>query len=180
MARYYRRRGRRSYRRRSYVARRYSPECQTIAGFWDAETFLITQYYPVVPPAATQGVRKVTNISVDFALETGANLTFGWALVYWPNADRLFSGNPGGYVPALASPQFGTALSLYEPNQHVLLQGIFNTTDMKTFRRFTRLARNLQSEDSLIFLIRGYAAEQAPTGEQHINFAMTFSYAITF
>lgn len=180
MARYYRRRGRRTYRRRSYVPRRYSPECQTIAGFWDADNFLTTQYFAVVPPAGMQGVRKVANISVDFALETGANLTFGWALVYWPNAERLFAGDPGNYVPALADPQFNVALSLYEPNQHVLMQGIFNTTDMKSFRRFTRLSRNLQSEDSLIFLIRGYAAEVAPTDEQHVNFAMTFSYAITF
>ena len=124
------------------MSRRYSPECQTIAGQWNAENFLVTSYFPIVPPSGTQGVRKVANVTVDFALETGANLTFGWALVYWPNAERLFSSDPGTYLPALASPTIGTAVSLYEPNQHVLMQGIFNTTNQKTFRRFTRLSRN--------------------------------------
>lgn len=181
MARYYRRRGRRSYRRRSVVTRRYSPECQTLAGYFTAENFDSTQYFPVVPPSATQGVRKVANISVDFAMEMGQSLTFGWALVYWPNAARLIQGATGTYLPALAKPTTGTALSLYEPNQHVLMEGIFNTTNQKTFRRFTRLSRNLQSEDSLIFLVRGYAIESDGTEwTGAVNFAMTFSYAITF
>lgn len=175
MARYYRRRSRRTFRRRALKASRYSVETSVCAGVINPQGDLTTQYRPFVPQTNIQGVRKVKNITLDFVLQTDAQLTFGWALVYWPQFDEEHML----YTPALAEPVAGSVLSLYEPNQNVIMQGIFNTTNSKQFRRFTALSRNLNSEDTLMLLIRPYTINPN-WGGQEIHYAFTVKYAITF
>ena len=179
MARYYRRRGRRTYRRRGLKTQRYSVETSVCAGAFDLrQEQQGTQWKAFVPVSNVQGLRKVKNITLDFVMETAVHMTFGWALVYWPQFDKSHML----YEPTLAAPDSSMILSLYEPNQNVIMQGIFNTTDSKQFRRFSSLARNLNSEDTLMLLIRPYNWDEStvPEGSNQIRYAFTVKYAITF
>lgn len=143
---------------------------------WDEESIQNgnTLYWYMVPRTDIQGIRKVKNFSLEFCMRSDEQLTFGWALVYWPGYWTQTGGQPL-YPPVLATPEAAPS-SLYEPNQHVIMQGIFNTTDAKQFRRFSGLARNLNSEDTVVLMIRVYAHNQ-DTGS---SAAVTCRYAIAY
>lgn len=175
MARYFRRRPRRSYRRRAVVPKRFSVETTVItAGMPGLNKTVYTQ---LIPMATVQGVRKASKFNLDFVVRSDVDVVFAWAVVYVPNFPLVQNQM---YQPALNAPDTA-GTSLYEPNQHVIMQGIFSTRNANQFKRFSPLARNLQSEDCIVLLVRlleSYTAEV--TDADPVRFACTFQYAITF
>lgn len=85
---------------------------------------------------------------------------------------------PEGTEPSMFNVGDGTAKSLYEPNQNVILSGIIDSTMVYTFK--TRLARNLNAGDSISLLLwdNNYPAES----NMSIVTGLAFScnYAISF
>ena len=86
------------------------------------------------------------------------------------------------YVPEGTSPTppaIGTvnAASLYEPNQNVILSGLVDTHQVYSFK--TRLARNLNSGDSIVIIASNVANAAS---QQKITFSLcaTCNYAIAF
>ena len=87
------------------------------------------------------------------------------------------------YVPEDQKPQAinrGSstgAVSLYEPNQNVIMSGYItpNYNTMQTFG--TRLARNLNSGDTIQIIIAPAAATDAVTSEL---IGISLNYAITY
>lgn len=107
----------------------------------------------VVPVTNLQGMRKVKNFTLEGCpVRVTDNVTIGWALVYVPNVERA------GAIDALAEYP-GGPVSLYEPNQHVIMQGVWNSSEGTPIRRFSRLSRNLNSEDGICLVIRQYTAD---------------------
>lgn len=172
--------GRRRFNRsrRSYIPRpmkKYSVENIMVAGAFDltAEQWNVPMNgsipvaYNVVNPAqfvidsaiqTIQGTRKVKNFSVTFLGDIQRPTLF--ALVYKPEGVDIKALTPGNG-------------SIYEPNQNVLMTGIFEKGQQNKW--FTRLGRNLNSGDSIVLLIAVYSDDAI-----QYNWGAQITYAISF
>ena len=142
-----------------YKKNKYSAENALIEGAitganTDQEGFHKQGNFVIVPPTEAQGTRKVKNLTVRFLLGPAYNINktdptdrteavgnIQFAVVFVPQGTA-----PNSLVTGT---QF---ISLYEPNQNVILSGVVDNTQTYTFR--TRLARNLNSGDCIAIVIR--------------------------
>jgi hypothetical protein len=97
-----------------------------------------------------------------------------WSLVYAPEGTL-----PAALVQlagAMAAP-----MSLYEPNQNVIMSGLIDSTvpPPTPVVAHSRLARNLQSNDSIVMIFTNAVANPAGVGFAW-QFLLTFNYAITY
>lgn len=121
---------------------------------------------PLVSAVNTQGMRKAKNFTLK--LIYGGNTPLIWALVYVPQ----------GQTPSkLTRGSADTPASMYEPNQNVIMSGFIVPTYQQAQVYRTRLARNLNSGDSIQLLVAtalaGATVTEAPIGA-------TLNYAITY
>lgn len=167
MARRYRRP--RNYSRRVKTSK-YSSETYAIADSLVSSAATLKGTFSVVPQTEILGVRKVKNFTVNIAyhINTGEQIdhrSIFWALVYVPQ----------GTTPSPM--QVGTSatfLSLYEPNQNVILSGMAVLNEpSKTYR--SRLARNLNSGDSIYLVVQGDL-----TGDFNDLLQASINYAISY
>ena len=155
----------RSYRRgRPLKTVKYSNETYnaTVTFSLAAQTQAATSLISAVD---TQGTRKAKNFTLRFVF--GGPVPLMFALVYVPQGQ-----NPGN----LTLGTIENPASLYEPNQNVILSGyiVSQSNQAPTFR--TRLARNLNSGDSIALIIRsvdGTAIASASLG-------IILNYAISY
>lgn len=121
-----------------------------------------------------QGVRKCKNFELSLtgtpftAGDTIAHAPMFFALVYVPQGtepSQISIGNPDACA------------SLYEPNQNVIMCGVWPSDLTAPFIKKTRLARNLNSGDRIVLVMT-----VPPFGEGHFekNIAVTLNYAISF
>lgn len=181
MARYYRRRARRSYRARPVKRMRYSAECSLIrASFKDSVNLV---HIPIAPlenvTTAIFGMRKAKNFTLTLASNVPTSIgnaaIVEFALVYWP---QVYANAPTTYIPTLSDlPASGNAVSMYEPNQNVIMQGIWTLSE-SSYRGFSRLARNLNSGDTLMIIMK-YVGDPIPANTT-INIAGTIKFAIGY
>ena len=158
----------RRYRRRTYIRRplktiKYSNETACFNNFpvgAASGEFHTFDPFVLIPPTDIQGTRKVKNITLRIGASTTTVTNFIFAVVYVPD----------GTVPnGLSTSEDENFGSLYEPNQNVIMSGMFagqlavpsetlsdSAVSPSTFR--SRLARNLNSGDSIVMLIA------SPTG----------------
>lgn len=120
---------------------------------------------PLITSIDAQGTRKAKNFTLRFVFAGDIPLMF--ALVYLPQ------GQQAGTMT------FGTVeqpASLYEPNQNVILAGYIppSSNQAPTFR--TRLARNLNSGDSIILIIRAVGS----TAITDAHLGIMLNYAISY
>lgn len=138
---------------------------------------------PIVPDAGgVLGTRKCKN----FTLRIGVSPTtivdstdpnnpidmtarVAFALVYVPEGT-----NPS----ILAFGAGNNAISLYEPNQNVIMAGIVDSQQTYSFK--TRLARNLNSGDQLFLVFSDLLAVGAVTDSTHTPVTFSLNYAISF
>ena len=104
----------------------------------------------VTPPSATEGARKVKNISVSLVSTSDTTFALYWALVYVPQGTQVGSLNVSS-----------ATASLYEPNQYVMNCGI-SDPNAGPIRFFTPLARNLNSGDAIYLLVSNGGSDTAP------------------
>lgn len=124
---------------------------------------------PIVTPTNIGGMRKVKNFTLRF--QSGVSCQYQIALVYVPegtNASNIQISNNNNVV------------SVYEPNQNVIIAGIVTTgIDNATSVLRTRLARNLNSGDSVYLAIRQLNSFTALPAQEAQVFAMV-NFAITY
>lgn len=118
----------------------------------------------IVPPTATQGMRKVKHITVSLAqpgqVSTANSPTsVFWALVYVPQ----------GTTPNQLSL---TGSSMYEPNQFVMNCGTFDC-NAGPVRFHSPISRNLNSGDKIYLIIAN------PNQSAQGVFLYTVRYAVT-
>lgn len=154
-------RRRRTGRRRPYKVVKYSNETTVFNGNITG-TGTMENVAVMIASVAAQGMRKAKNFSLQFI--TTSEVPVYFALVYVPQGtdpSHLNYGTPEQPV------------SLYEPNQNVILVGCsIANSPQQTWR--TRLARNLNSGDSIQLRVgceNGYTTS---------NFAISLNYAITY
>lgn len=170
----------RRYRRRRYAISRplktakYSNETYTVQQSTDAGANLQFQKsFPVVPDTSVLATRKCKNFTLKLGILgfTGSTKFPGF---YW-----VLAFVPQGVDPSLiqtAAQSASAAVSLYEPNQNVIMSGVI--TDSQTHTYKTRLARNLNSGDeiALIVLVQNHDTANPIT----VEWASTINYAISY
>ena len=117
----------------------------------------------MIPETNVQGTRKCKNFTLT--LSSVPNIPFLFALVYVPE---------GTSISNLSLPNNNTPLSLYEPNQNVIMSGIFGGPFSSVTRFKTRLARNLNGGDNIALVIR--PVQDYDTGAP-ITVALNYSVA---
>ncbi len=158
----------RNYSRRVKTAK-YSNETYSIADTITSNNAVVFGVFSVVPQTDTLGVRKVKNFTVNMAYHTTADdddhRSIFWALVYVPQ----------GTLPAQMSVgTSGNFLSLYEPNQNVILSSMSVINEpSKTLR--SRLARNLNSGDSIYLVVTGdRSGSYTDLVQASVNYAISY------
>lgn len=165
------------YRRRRRVASRavkavrYSNEtyCQSVpstvgVGDWNSSIAIC-----MVPATQTAGMRKAKNFTLSMQyIDLKAPLAF--ALVYVPQ-----NQDPQDINRAVWSETATAPTSLYEPNQNVIMQGLVPLESNGRIEFKTRLARNLNSGDSVFLVLRTIAdITTSPTFSCQLNFAICY------
>lgn len=146
----------------------------------------------VVPPTLSMGTRKVKNITlnigwdVDFFLwqeqAGGKRLIDGifnimyWALVFVPQGQ-----NPGNLQLNTVNEQ-DQASSIYEPNQNIIMTGACDLASTSATQKVrTRLARNLNSGDSICFITSILTnTDYNPTELGPVQVSVAANYAICY
>uniref|UniRef100_A0AAU8H6G6 Cap n=1 Tax=CRESS DNA virus TaxID=3138951 RepID=A0AAU8H6G6_9VIRU len=164
------RRSRRRYARgRPLKTVKYSNETMNFGGQKQYNTAenSPTLFAPIIAAVTTQGMRKCKNFTLH--IETTSSVPIAFALIYLPQ----------GQVPENQILNFGlqdAPSSIYEPNQNVILSGVVQANSPQlTFR--TRLARNLNSGDSIYILYRQLL--NVPAGGNYFIYC-SLNYAITY
>lgn len=181
----------RRYRRRRYYpivkslkSTKYSNETYASAIVWTSNVVGQRASYacPVIPtiPSGTLGTRKVKNFSLKLhALPT--TITDSSQNVTTLPARHIFVlvFVPEGTNPSL--PQIGALnqpVSLYEPNQNVILSGIIDSTQVYSSK--TRLARNLNAGDQIVLILYNLDSVQVQGDSMSAQVDFTCNYAVAF
>lgn len=173
MPRRYTRSGR--YTRRVKTVK-YSNETYNYAGEYTVANAAVKNVWSetLISAIDTQGVRKCKNFELSLTGSPFSNaqgITHApmfYALVYVPQGtepSQINIGNPD------------SAASLYEPNQNVIMAGVWPSDLTAPFVKKTRLARNLNSGDRIVLCL---ATPQFGQGPYSKNIAVTLNYAISF
>lgn len=174
MPRRYTRSGR--YTRRVKTVK-YSNETYNFAGQYNVANASVKNSWQetLISSIDQQGVRKCKNFELSLTgtafLAEGQNpvqAPIFYALVYVPQGtdpSQISIGNPDACA------------SLYEPNQNVIMAGVWPGDLTAPFTRKTRLARNLNSGDRIVLVM---AAPPFGQGAYSKNVAVTLNYAISF
>lgn len=151
---------------------KYSNETTGFSGVWTITDGVQVNNSVLIAPTSIQGTRKCKNFELSLCgspwSEAPTDVPIIWALVYVPQ----------GTTPSqIQVPDPGNASSIYEPNQNVIMSGIWPGNLTSNYKVKTRLARNLNSGDSIYLLFRT-AFDVADTVNKSI--VATLNYAIAY
>ena len=154
--------------RRSIKTTKYSNE--TFASMpppadFDSDT---TYMLPLVPKIEQGGVRKAKNFTLRIA--TDAPIPIFFALVYVPEGNSPSEIKFGTTI----SQHTLTSMSFYEPNQNVIIAGICGGGQQSPMAFKTRLARNLNSNDSVVLVFRPCLDIEQKSIAAMLNYAISY------
>ena len=129
--------------------------------------------YPIVPTSTTFGTRKVKNMTITID-QAGFAQPLLWALVYRPDGTSLSNLTVDGYDATAQNPSIP---EIYRPNQNVIMQGIIDPANNIPIRITTRLARNLDSGDTIYLVVTPYLDDDTTDDKYIIG---TVNYSIKF
>ena len=145
------------YYRKNYVRavvpkKKYSWEHYTFQrGATIAAQQKLNLYALVVPSTNSLGMRKCKNFTLSIIVQT--SFPVFWALVYCPDGTQPTALRVGGDNIENTPNTIG-AVSLYEPNQNVIMSGVLPANSTSPQRVSNKLARNLNSGDQ-IYMVFG-------------------------
>ncbi|APG55808.1 Cap [Circular ssDNA virus sp.] len=136
-----------------------------------------TKYITLIDAISQTGMRKVKNFTLSITQSTVHNSSgatkaassFVYALIYLPDGVSVTSLNVGSG---------SNSVSLYEPNQNVIMSGVCSS-DNGQLRLSTRLARNLNSGDKILLLFRPSNTAPGTSGD-YVNISSICNYSISF
>lgn len=136
-----------------------------------------TKYVTLIDAISQTGMRKVKNFTISITQspvydsnEAVKNTSaFVYALIYLPDGVSATALNVGSGQ---------NSVSLYEPNQNVIMSGVCSS-DNGQLRLSTRLARNLNSGDKILLLFRPANSATGDNGD-YVNVSTICNYSISF
>lgn len=141
------------YRRRRYRSNvkkaKYENQTNTVGTNWALANANAGVALNIIPSTDVSGTRKVKNFELQFQYEKQL-CPVAYALVYVPEGT-----NPNALeLTTLSVDPTQPPTSLYEPNQNVIMSGILPIESQAITKFRTRLARNLNSGDSIYLVLR--------------------------
>lgn len=160
------------YRRyRRVGGKRYSFETTNINILSDGNHPAAQMGYVITPPVQSYGKRKVKNFTLTLSADDNLDQPIVGALVYVPEGtiptELSVTGND--------TTQPNTVRSSYEPSQNVIMSFILKPGQSLPLTKKSALARNLDSSDRIMLIIKPYGNLGAQT-----QFVGTCSYAIKY
>lgn len=154
---------------------KYSNETTNASGDFTIANTIQNIAMPLISPSNVQGTRKCKNFELSLSGSPWAggedvltDIPLIWALVYVPEGTE-----PNGIrLGALGNPA-----SCYEPSQNVIMSGIWPGNLTSNYKVKTRLARNLNSGDSIYLVLR--TAVNEPDGATK-TLVVNLNYAIAY
>ncbi len=139
-----------------------------------------TYQSPIVLDTNIGGTRKIKNLSLSIMAYSRNNdwaIPFVFAVIYYPEQTGQEIKPPVLNVGGTINDQAIEPLSIYEPNQNVIMSGFIPTSSNTPVTFRSRLARNLNSGDTVLLLLRpiGVATEALD-----VDVAANFNYAICY
>lgn len=136
-----------------------------------------SQYVTLIDAISQTGMRKVKNFTLNITQSpvydsnqtVKAVSSFVYALVYLPD---------GVSATALNIGSGSNSVSLYEPNQNIIMSGVCSS-DNGQLRLTTRLARNLNSGDKILLIYRPTSTSPGASGD-YVNISAMCNYSISF
>ena len=179
--------GYRRYRRRNYPIYRSMRTKYSNETYSGTLRLLISSSAPnpvggqaIIPASNILGTRKCKNFTLRLhaylASFSGTDLD---PYTVNPAITALLVYVPEGTEPSVPqAPTGGSAISVYEPNQNVIVSGLVDNS--QTYSLKTRLARNLNSNDAL-FVMFQYLGPPAQSGYSgFVDIVYTVNYAVAF
>lgn len=163
----------RRYSRRIKTVK-YSNETTNASGDFEITNGAQQIEMPLIAPSNVQGTRKCKNFELSLCGSPWAGegvpteIPVSWALVYVPEGTQ-----PGD----IRQGALGTPASLYEPSQNVIMSGIWPGNLTSNYKVKTRLARNLNSGDSIYLILR--TSIDQPDGASK-TVVVNLNYAIAY
>lgn len=147
---------------------KYSNETYSIDYTVTSDLSASSQSAVMIASIDNQGMRKAKNFSLKlFCPQMGSGDLYSvgaivWALVFVPQGTNVQSLSLGN----------NNSVSLYEPNQNVIMSGILCSDQVINAK--TRLARNMNAGDSIYLVFKSYNAP--------INYSVggVLNYAIAY
>ena len=168
MPRRYRRARRRAYKTVKYINETVTVSASTKFIDGTSQEQLTQISSEIVKNLSAGGMRKAKNFTLQ--ITTNSSLPLWWVLVYVPQStqpSQITFGSPS--VPT----------SIYEPNKNVIMSGVVGPgSNQQTWR--TRLARNLNSGDSIMICFSSPYVEQIWALKEEFALNCTLNYAISF
>lgn len=157
---------------------KYSNETVNMTGTWELHDNATQLNVVCVAKADIQGTRKCKNFEItmcgsewynnDTTAAVDKAVPICWALVYVPEGTTPGKIRWGG---------LDASASLYEPNQNVIMSGLWPANLTSNYKVKTRLARNLNSGDS-IYLVLDTVADEPDSTKKDIS--INLNYAIAY
>lgn len=157
-----------------YRKQKYSNETYSSNGYWSLSdlngngNIRDSFWVEIVKPSANGGVRKCKNFTFTAGVHVvndgvELHIPYQYLLVYVPEGQDASSYQTG-------------AGSLYEPNQNVIMAG--SGTSGSPLKGFTRLARNLNSGDTiqliLLFTVGDLPATTLISAATQLNYNIAY------
>lgn len=140
--------------------------------FWRGNALLVSS-------TGIGGMRKTKNFTLTISVEN-FDQPLLFALVYVPQGTVPSIMNVGGDVNREdPNNEFITSVSLYEPNQNVILTGVIPAGQTAPVVKSTRMARNLNSGDSIYLVFRSLVQHQ-PLEADTVRFSVNLDYCISY
>lgn len=149
---------------------------------------LVNNYWiPVITPSATAGMRKAKNFSItitcipptaiDESYIYNVPVIVSAMLVYLPEGTNPMAPD----YSAISEPTFPTPAPLtnvYKPEQNIIMSKLGNLTTAGSLTMRNRLARNLNSGDSVGILLSCFSSQLQSA--QQFPVVITANYAVTY
>lgn len=133
----------------------------------------------MVGSASIGGMRKCKNFTLSVNC-SDFDQPIWFALVYVPEGTQFGTLNLGGLDnPDNQNQNYVTTMTLYEPNQNVILTGIIPSHQTANQVKISRMARNLNSGDC-IFLLWRTTTQSAGLAAGAVNITANLDYCISY
>lgn len=149
-----------------------------------SETVAMNYWIPVITPSQVAGMRKAKNFTINISCippvinNVKLPIIISAMLVYVPEGTSPNAPDFNFLPEPTSFPTPATLQAMYKPDQNVIMSKIGNITESGNLTMRNRLARNLNSGDSVGVLLTVF--KSINTTSQQFAAIVSANYAVTY
>lgn len=141
-------------------------------------------FIPVITPSSTSGMRKAKNFTINITCSPPIDegnpvpIIISAMLVYVPEGTQPMAPDFTQIAPAGNYPSPATLSTVYKPDQNIIMFKVANITNSGSLTMRNRLARNLNSGDSIGVIVSCFRTAYDVTAD--LAAIVSANYAVTY